>query len=55
MKLKDDLKEELKRSLELHKKLTREHDALRVHRVDIERTKILLEKELETINKQLVS
>merc|ERR1712226_49631 len=53
MKFKDDLKEEIKRSLELHKKLTKEYDALRAHRVDIDRTKILLEYELATITKQL--
>ena len=55
MKLKDDLKEELKKSLEHHKKLTREYDALRAHKVDIERTRILLEEELKSLAKQLVS
>ena len=55
MKFKDDLKEEIKRSLEQHKKLTKEYDALRAHRVDIDRTKILLETELHAVTKQLVS
>ncbi|XP_075246844.1 intraflagellar transport protein 81 homolog [Convolutriloba macropyga] len=53
MKFKDDLKEEIKRSLEQHKKLTKEYDALRAHRVDIDRTKILLETELHAVTKQL--
>ncbi|XP_063719232.1 intraflagellar transport protein 81 homolog [Symsagittifera roscoffensis] len=53
MKFKDDLKEEIKRSLEQHKRLTKEYDALRAHRVDIDRTKILLQNELNALNTQL--